>query len=304
MGIATLAKLAQLTSPELHILTDDELRHLQGLLLEMTRDVGEICTENSLSWLLTGGSMLGAVRHKGFIPWDDDMDISMPRADFETFRTVFPGRLSDKYELKLPGDPGYLYHFPKIYRKNTVAQNIQSARDEVECVSLDIFILENASDSRLIRGMHGLLCTGFLLIDSLVRMKRCRYNLLKYGANSPALCGAVKKRALFAGCFGFLKLEQWMRLSDRVFALCKNTSSRYLVIPSGNGHYFGELFLREKLMPTKLVPFEREAFPIPVAPEYYLRIRYGEDYMVLPSAENRERHAYFRFDLGNATQSD
>ena len=95
-----------------------------------------------------------------------------------------------------------------------------------------------------------------------------------------------------------------MRLSDRVFALCKNTSSRYLVIPSGNGHYFGELFLREKLMPTKLVPFEREAFPIPVAPEYYLRIRYGEDYMVLPSAENRERHAYFRFDLGNATQSD
>lgn len=300
MGIATLAKSAQLTSPELHVLSDGQLRDLQRLLVEMTRDFGQVCQENGLTWLLCGGSVLGAVRHGGFIPWDDDMDIAMPRADFEAFRQVFPGRFADKYTLMLPGDPGYLYHFPKIYRKNTVAQNIQSAEDGDECISLDIFILENASDSRLVRGAHGLLCTGLLLTDSLMRMKRCRGNLLKYGAGNPALCSAVKKRAFFSGCFGFLKLEQWLRLSDRVFSLCKNRNSRYLVIPSGNGHYFGELFLREKLLPPKAVVFENQQFFIPNAPEHYLRIRYGESYMDVPTLQEQERHAYIRFDFGDA----
>ena len=94
------------------------------LLLEMTSDIAQICQENNIPWSLAGGSALGAVRHGGFIPWDDDMDISMFRADFDRFKAVFPGSLSDKYELKLPGDKGYLYQFPKVIRKNTVSLNL------------------------------------------------------------------------------------------------------------------------------------------------------------------------------------
>lgn len=298
MGIATLTKSAQLSSPELHVMTDEELKRLQQLLVEMTGDFAAICEENGLRWLLCGGSVLGAVRHQGFIPWDDDMDLAMPRGDFERLKSVFPGSFSDKYELKLPGDPGYLYHFPKIYRKNTLAQSIQSAQDADERVSLDIFILENASDSRLVRTAHGLLCTALLLVDSLMRMKRCKQNLLKYGGSTPALCGAVKRRAFFAGCFSFMKLERWLKLSDRVFALCRNEHSRLLVIPSGNGHYFGELYQRRQLLPPKQAAFGERHFFIPGTPEHYLQVRYGDGYMTIPPAEDQERHAYIRFSLG------
>lgn len=298
MGIATLTKSAELLSPELHVLTEVELRNLQLLLVEMMHDIAQICQENDIPWSLAGGSALGAVRHNGFIPWDDDMDFSMFRADFEKFKTVFPGRFSDMYEMKIPGDMGYLYQFPKIYRKNTIAQNIQSVQDEEECVSVDIFIMENASDNKWIRTMHGLMCTAFLLVGSVMRMKRCQYNLLKYGASSPKLCRAVKNRAIFAFFFSFLNLEQWLKLTDWVFTLCKNVNSKYIVIPSGNGHYFGELYLRNKMQNLRQIDFECERYFVPEDADYLLRTRYSENYMDLPAEQDRERHAFIRFDLG------
>lgn len=299
MGIATLTKSAALQSPDLHILSQEELRSLQQLLVEMTDDFAQICREHDIPWSLAGGSALGAVRHGGFIPWDDDVDLSMTRADFERFRAVFPGPLNHKYELKLPGDPGYLYHFPKICRRHTLAQNIQSPPGEEECVSIDIFLLENTSNSKLIRTVHGLLCNALLLVDSAVRMKRCRENLLHYGAASPQLCRAVKLRSALAFCFGFLKPERWLRLSDRVFALCKNTASTCIVIPSGNGHYFRELYVREKMETLRPICFEGRTYFVPADTEYLLSTRYGADYMVPPEEQDREYHAFIRFDLGS-----
>lgn len=299
MGIATLTKSAELLSPELHLVTEEELQQLHHILLDMMNDITDVCQENNIPWILTGGSALGAVRHKGFIPWDDDIDLSMFREGFEQFKAVFPGKYSDKYELKLPGDKGYLYHFPKIYRKNTIAQNIQSAQDTHECISADIFIMENASNNKVVRTVHGLLCTALLMVVSVMRMKRCKHNLLKYGANSKQLCAAVKRRAFFSKFFGFLTLEQWLRISDEAFSLCKDTSSKCIVIPSGNGHFFGELFLREKMHTVAQVNFEGNQYFVPEDSDYYLRIRYGDGYMKIPPESDKEQHAFIRFDLGS-----
>lgn len=297
MGIATLTKSAELVSPDLHVLTQEELRSLQMLLLEMTSDIAQICQENNIPWSLVGGSALGAVRHKGFIPWDDDMDLTMLRGDFERFKKVFPGRFSDKYELKLPGDKGYLYHFPKVYRKNTIAQTIQSSPDETECVSVDIFIMENVCNNLLIRTLHGLLCTALLMIVSVMRMKRCEFNLLKHGSHSKQLCAAVKIRVFFSAFFGFLPLERWIKIADNVFSLCKNTKSEYIVIPSGNGHFFGELFLREKMCTIGQINFSKSLYFAPCDPDYYLSKRYGEDYIRIPSVDSQERHVFLEFEL-------
>lgn len=297
MGIATLTKSAALTSPELHILSDEELRKLQLLLLEMTGDIAQICAENDICWSLGGGSLLGAVRHNGFIPWDDDVDITMPRADFERFKKVFPGTLSDKYELKLPGDPGYLYHFPKVYRKGTIAQTIQSSEEETECVCVDIFIMENASDCPFLRTLHGIVCSAMLAIDSALRMKRCRNNLMRYASDDKKLRRAVSIRVLFSAFVSFAGLERWLRLSDRLFSMCRDQSSEYIVIPSGNGHYFGELFLRNKLLTLEQHGFEDQRYYIPVDPGYYLNLRYGPDHMAIPQDHSKEHHVYIKFHL-------
>lgn len=299
MGIATLTKSAELLSPELHVVTDDELQQLHHVLLDMMNDIADVCKEHNIPWILTGGSALGAVRHNGFIPWDDDIDISMFREGFERFKTVFPEKYSDKYELTIPGDAGYLYHFPKIYRKNTTALNIQSAQDTEECVSIDIFIMENASNSTAVRTLHGFLCTVLLMIVSVMRMKRCEHNLLKYGANSKKLCTAVKRRAFFAAFLSFLSLEQWLKITDKSFSLCKDINSEHIVIPSGNRHFFGELFLRKKMCTIKAIDFSGNPYFVPEDPDYYLRIRYGEEYMKIPPETDKEQHAFIQFDLGS-----
>ena len=116
MKLITELKLIDPEKEQLHVVTESEKQELQKMLLEMITDISEICEDNNIKWSLSGGSVLGAVRHHGFIPWDDDMDINITRAEFEKFRKVFPGRFSDKYSLILPGDKGYLFHTPIIFQ--------------------------------------------------------------------------------------------------------------------------------------------------------------------------------------------
>lgn len=299
MGISALTKSAALLCPELHQVTEEELQQLHRLLLEMMNDIAEICRENGIAWSLSGGSILGAVRHRGFIPWDDDIDLFMFREDLEKFKQVFPGRFSHKYELKLPGDKGYLYHFPKINRKNTIAQSIQSSPEETERVSMDIFVIENTFRSKPARTAHGLLCTALLLADSIMRMDKCRDNLLKYGAGSPELCAAVKKRAFFARFLGFFSMEKWMALSDRAFSMCADSASALVVVPSGTCHFFGEIYRRDKMQKLAPADFENETYYIPEDSDYYLRLRYGDSYMTPPSEDKKERHIFIEFDLNH-----
>ena len=88
-----------------HELTPDEIRALQTTLTTMLRDVAEICASVRADWMLGGGSALGARRHGGFIPWDDDLDINMPRADWPRVRDALRARLGDRYAIYEPGAP-------------------------------------------------------------------------------------------------------------------------------------------------------------------------------------------------------
>ncbi|KXB58205.1 hypothetical protein HMPREF1871_00593 [Gemelliphila asaccharolytica] len=77
-------------------LTLEELREVQIGILKY---IDKVCKENNLTYFLNYGSLIGAVRHKGFIPWDDDVDISMPREDYEKFIKICENKKNDKYEV-------------------------------------------------------------------------------------------------------------------------------------------------------------------------------------------------------------
>ena len=77
-----------------------ELRRLQFIELEVMKLFSGICDKHHLRYYLVGGTMLGAVRHNGFIPWDDDMDVGMPRPDYERFLKVVKNELPEGFELR------------------------------------------------------------------------------------------------------------------------------------------------------------------------------------------------------------
>ena len=94
------------------------LRNVQLVQLEIAKEVKRICEQNNISYFMDGGTLLGAVRHKGFIPWDDDIDVCMPPADYQKFIKIFKN--DNKYFLQTIETDKYFHTlFAKIRKNNT-----------------------------------------------------------------------------------------------------------------------------------------------------------------------------------------
>lgn len=100
---------------------NNNLSELQKKLLDLLKWFHQVCVENNLTYYLEGGTMLGAVRHSGFIPWDDDLDICMPREDYEKFNSLFGNKTFDFIYVENPNSENkdFIYGFTKIYDLNT-----------------------------------------------------------------------------------------------------------------------------------------------------------------------------------------
>ncbi len=297
--IASLLKTIDPEAVGLHELDENELHQLQRVLADMLDDIAQACEKHQIKWSLFGGSAIGAIRHHGFIPWDDDMDIYMTRDGYYKFREVFEKELGDRYELKCPGDAGFPFAFIKVFKKGTRMTGIVSGNGETEPVFIDIFILENTYNSKFRRKWHGLWCSYYRAIVSMLKFEHCKDNVLKYGRESSELCKEVKKRVFLAKFFHFRSLEKWVASTDKCFSKCKDNNSPLVVCPSGVMLYSGEIYEREKMTDLIKVPFEDKEFYIMRDYDYYLKKRYGEDYMVVPDKPHQERHVFIEFDLGD-----
>ena len=280
-------------------LTDEHIQNIQTILLEMMGDFDTFCQENGLRYFLCSGTALGAVRHGGFIPWDEDVDIAMPREDYDQLAGLFTAQYGDRYLLQnLDSGNGYNLAFTKIRKKGTRYIEIFDTAPEQAGIFVDVYPLENTPDFPLWRWAHGVVSDFLHLCCSCVRAKFYQPVYHTYFDDKAAL-KTVRFKAFLGTCLSFFSLERWCRLTNRWAACCKNTQSRYVTFPCGRKHYFGEMFPRQALYPLQRVAFAGRQFSMMHDPAAHLTVLYG-DYTVIPPKNEQERHAILELDLGES----
>ena len=276
---------------DIHLITERQTKELQGVLLSMMKDIHFVCEKYSLTYFLGGGSCLGAVRHKGFIPWDDDIDVIMPRTDYDRLPELLNAEFPDKYfyeEIRI--NEKYDANFMKIRLVGSVCREIFESEPENAGIFIDINPLENVYDNKLARKLHGCVCELLLLICSCVRLKNNASKITPYITEKKQL-GVIERKLRLAKLMSFFSLRKWLLITEKNLSRCRNTDSRFVSIPTGRKHYFGEMQPRNTFEKAVLTDFEDTQFYVMSGYKAYLTGLFGEDYMTPPPENSRERHA-------------
>ena len=123
------------------------LQEHQAVLLELLRELDRVCTAHNIPYVLFAGTALGAARHRGFIPWDDDLDVALLRPDYERLLALDDGCWGEKYFLQREFSPHWPLHFSKLRKNGTTCLEKYRPKDERSHrgIYIDVFPLDNAA---------------------------------------------------------------------------------------------------------------------------------------------------------------
>ena len=281
-------------SPYLHEMSEEESRNLKRMLLIMLHDIASVCERYGLTFMLCGGSCLGAVRHSGFIPWDDDLDIMMPRQDYDRFAQLCrSGALGPNYEMEAPNPTTDCKNaFMKVFRNGTLdVELINENTPFHKGIFVDVFPLENASSSALARKIHSGISDLLKFISTsvlYVQYPSAIYRAFVSGSQ-PAM-RRYRIRLIVGNVFGWISHKRWVYWFD-LFNQSKRKTG-YLTVSAGN--YYKETLPYEAFLPVSFSPFEGFSVPVPAKPDMYLTNLYG-DYMQIPPEGKRGRHYVYKY---------
>jgi len=279
-------------------LSEEDFTLLHKSLSEMLKDFDEVCKKYDIKYFLCGGSMLGAIRNNHIIPWDDDIDIFVTREDYERFNDIFKTELASKYWNQIPGiTKDFSVMAGKLRKKGTIFLAREDASEEEAGIWIDIFILENTYDNAVLRFVHGFLCmaSGFLLS---CRSFSCQKDILLSIADGDKHLTRIFKTKIFIGkLLSFLSVDKWASFTNKVYSMCKNKNSLYVVCPGGVKHFTGELYKRNPFCERKQIEFENIQTYISADYDGYLKNLYGDDYMIPHNEDEREIHVVRKFKI-------
>lgn len=249
---------------------------LQNCILNIARYFDAFCDQNGLEYCLMGGSALGAVRHKGFIPWDDDLDVFMRPNEYLKFRELFKrqGDTSTYYLQEWGGNPDRPTFAKLRLNRSHYGESDLEKYDIHKGVYIDIFILHSCPDSA-IGHWRQYLWSRYLVLKSLANR-----NYMRHG-----LAGNIVLKPL-----QWLPKRAFVDYAIKQIYRCADKKTKFYCHYLGRAGYSKGLYKSEYFGATKKVPFESIELRVPEKVEKYLTERWG-DYMKLPSEEEIR---YFR----------
>lgn len=268
-------------------LEDNLLESIHRVSLYLLLEFDRVCRENNLTYFLDSGTALGAVRHGGFIPWDDDIDVGMPRKDYEVFLRIGQDLFPKDIFIQTPQtDSTYKRYSAKLRLEGTHFPDSEGAPCKHDGFFIDIFPFDNVPGNPLLARWYVSFSRVVFWIIRTWRSKK----------QSPSL---------FYRSFQSI-VKRWSearitRISDYYLRFC----TKYQDNKTGKVTSFfwrmtqnkTYVFDVDKLLPTKEIMFEGHSVKIMKSPDYYLTKMYG-DYMTLPPEDKRHYHCKGIIDFG------
>lgn len=272
--------------------TPEVMENLHKVELELLIELDRICRKHNIPYQLDGGTLLGAVRYQGFIPWDDDVDVRMLRKDYDRFYQVCKKELDKKrfFLQTYHSDPGYRWGYGKLIRKGTKYLRLhQEMLTMKKCVFMDIFPCDNMPEKGLPKVLYNFFCF-----------------FIRKTSYSPV--GAKYEKNLFYKCIykvlAHLPIKVVRKGFDFLAYQYSGTKTKFVRTPAWGYWQESAGYLRRWMDESCELMFEGHRFLAPKDYHGYLSYLYGEDYMTPPPKEKQvpENTATY-IDFGNVLNS-
>ncbi|MBZ5986779.1 LicD family protein [Leuconostoc gelidum] len=265
----------------------ESLSQLQKVDTEMLKNIVDIFDQHGIRYFLIAGSLLGAVRHKGFIPWDDDLDIGVPRPDYEKFMSHKDEWLTEHYLAKnYQSDSDYKYYITRVYDKRVKVKELRGIDTDVTYASLDLFPIDGTPNNKLQRELFINKILFYRMLASLANYS----NIDQHRSR-----GSLEKSFIFI--MRFLHTEKWLdknKMYKHIDNLLKKQNyENSLYVGSLMGAYREKEIFKKSFIGNRL-QYQFDDFNVYGPKDYngYLEHMYG-NYMKLPTMEQIKEKKHF-----------
>ena len=272
----------------------EALEKLQEAELGILKAFASFCDKYRLTWFLDSGTALGAMRHKGFIPWDDDIDVGMLREDYDKFIKLAESGFVEGYSVHTPDNTqGFAGMFAKIYKDGTsfdTAETIDAGLNQG--IFIDVFPYDYLASNKRVQRRQRM---GAKVWQSLSYLYHASHIVVPH----KGMLGSLEHMACRVA-HQIVHATLSSEMISRKFArsIRCDTEASELLLPFAWPNIEG--IPKSWLVPCETAEFEGSVFPCPARVVEYLEQMYG-DWEVIPAPENRRTHLPLRIDFGDGT---